>query len=206
MKKFLSIVLPIFIIFCTTCTFAKTYNVATASYSILINDEEVEFTKPILNVNGNTYLSLTEIAKILDIEVNWNEELHQVEINKNSNEENTYVTDEFEEDTEESYWWEWDSISEDNYWWEWDSDSDIEWDESEDEIDYPETNYTDEEAISSEDTSSSSGDFVGSKSGSKYHISTCYWVEKIKAENKIYFSSKNQAENKDYKPCSSCLK
>jgi len=220
MKKFLSAFLPIFLIFCATNAFAKTYSVTTASYAIVINNEECEFSNPILNVDVTTYLSLTEMAKLLGVEVNWNDELHQVEINAGSHEEKDYYyLDELEEESEDGYWWEWDSSSEDSYWWEWDNDSEdnLWWDdldstsEEKDESSYPEIDYNEDyEEEEEEDvktsTSTTSGEFVGSKSGSKYHISTCYWVEKIKAENKIYFSSKSQAENEGYEPCSSCLK
>jgi len=222
MKKFLSVFLPIFLIFCTTCTFAKTYKAVSASYSIFVNGKECSFDNPVLTVNGKTYLPLTEIAKALSVEVVWNEEERQVEItDKNEVTENDVAVEDEEsiEETEDKYWWEWDSETE--YWWD-DSEEEpeeeadtpyslsINWKWYFDEDSYVGVDYSNQEDNNEENSSTSStttsGKFVGSKSGNKYHLSTCHWADKIKSANKVYFSSESEAKKEDYEPCSSCIK
>ncbi len=46
--------------------------------------------------------------------------------------------------------------------------------------------------------------YVGSKTGTKYHLLTCAGAKTIKDANKIYFSSKEDAEKQGYKPASNC--
>lgn len=46
--------------------------------------------------------------------------------------------------------------------------------------------------------------FVASKSGTKYHYPWCPGALNIKEENKIWFSSKEQAEAAGYTPASNC--
>ncbi len=48
------------------------------------------------------------------------------------------------------------------------------------------------------------GQFVGSKSGSKYHLPTCPGALRILAENKVWFSSKDEALAKGYTPAANC--
>lgn len=48
------------------------------------------------------------------------------------------------------------------------------------------------------------GLFVGSKSGKTYYAPWCAGVKRIHEENKVWFSSKDDAEMKGYKPSSSC--
>lgn len=46
--------------------------------------------------------------------------------------------------------------------------------------------------------------FVGSKNSDKYHLPDCQWAKRIKKENQIWFSSRQEAENKGYSP-GSCI-
>lgn len=46
--------------------------------------------------------------------------------------------------------------------------------------------------------------FVGSKNSNKYHLATCPVAKRIKLENRICFSSKEEAEKRGYS--ASCLK
>lgn len=46
--------------------------------------------------------------------------------------------------------------------------------------------------------------YVASKSGSAYHYPWCPGAAKIKEENKIWFSTKEEAESKGYKPAQNC--
>lgn len=45
---------------------------------------------------------------------------------------------------------------------------------------------------------------VASKSGTKYHLSTCPGASQIKEENKIYFDSIESAEAAGYSPAANC--
>lgn len=56
----------------------------------------------------------------------------------------------------------------------------------------------------SEDPESSSQKLVGSTSSNKYHQLDCRYATKIKSENRVYFSSVEEAEKKGYQPCKSC--
>jgi hypothetical protein len=46
--------------------------------------------------------------------------------------------------------------------------------------------------------------YVGSKSGTKYHLLTCAGAKTIKETNKIYFSSKEDAQKNGYSPAQNC--
>ncbi len=46
--------------------------------------------------------------------------------------------------------------------------------------------------------------YVASKSGTKYHYPWCPGALNIKEENKIWFSSKEEAEKSGYQPASNC--
>lgn len=48
--------------------------------------------------------------------------------------------------------------------------------------------------------------FVASKNSNKYHLPTCQWAQKIKPENKICFSSKEEAESRGYQGAKCCIK
>jgi hypothetical protein len=46
--------------------------------------------------------------------------------------------------------------------------------------------------------------YVASKSGTKYHLPWCSGALRIKEENKIFFTSKNEAEKAGYEPAANC--
>ena len=48
------------------------------------------------------------------------------------------------------------------------------------------------------------GSFVGSKNGSVYHFPWCSGAQRIKEENKVWFTSKADAESKGYRPAANC--
>lgn len=48
------------------------------------------------------------------------------------------------------------------------------------------------------------GQYVASKTGSKYHFPWCSGAQSIKEENKIYFDSKEAAEKAGYTPAANC--
>ncbi|MDD5627180.1 MAG: Ada metal-binding domain-containing protein [Patescibacteria group bacterium] len=50
------------------------------------------------------------------------------------------------------------------------------------------------------------GQLVGSKNSTKYHLPSCRFAKNIKPENQVWFSSKEEAESKGYKPCGTCIK
>lgn len=48
--------------------------------------------------------------------------------------------------------------------------------------------------------------YVASKNSNKYHLPTCRYAQNIKPENKICFSSKEEAENRGYQGAKCCIK
>jgi|SRR3989344_9521525 len=46
--------------------------------------------------------------------------------------------------------------------------------------------------------------YVASKSGTAYHYPWCAGAQKIKEENKIWFKTKEEAEDRGYKPAGNC--
>ena len=48
------------------------------------------------------------------------------------------------------------------------------------------------------------GGFVASKNGTKYYIPTCGGASRIKEENKIWFTTKAEAEKAGYGPAANC--
>lgn len=48
--------------------------------------------------------------------------------------------------------------------------------------------------------------FVASKNSNKYHLSTCQFAQKIKPENKVCFSSAEEALNRGYQGAKCCIK
>lgn len=48
--------------------------------------------------------------------------------------------------------------------------------------------------------------FVASKNSNKYHLPTCQWANKIKPENKICFSSVQEAQSRGYQGAKCCIK
>jgi|SRR3989344_7603946 len=53
-------------------------------------------------------------------------------------------------------------------------------------------------------SNASNGSFVGSKNGSKYHFPWCSGAGRIKEENKVWFSTKEEAERAGYTPAANC--
>ncbi len=48
------------------------------------------------------------------------------------------------------------------------------------------------------------GIYVGSKSGKTYHLPWCSGAKRIHEKNQVWFASKEEAEQKGYKPSSTC--
>lgn len=48
--------------------------------------------------------------------------------------------------------------------------------------------------------------YVGSKNSDKYHLPSCQWAKRIKAENMVCFSSIEDATGKNYQPDKGCIK
>lgn len=48
------------------------------------------------------------------------------------------------------------------------------------------------------------GQYVGSISGTTYHLPWCSGAKRIREENKIWFASKEEAAAKGYKPAANC--
>jgi hypothetical protein len=48
------------------------------------------------------------------------------------------------------------------------------------------------------------GAFVGNKGSNMYHESSCYWAQRIKPRDRVWFSSAQEAQAQGYKPCKAC--
>lgn len=48
--------------------------------------------------------------------------------------------------------------------------------------------------------------YCGSKNSDKYHVEDCRWAKNIKAENRIWFEDKEEANAAGYVPCKTCIK
>jgi len=48
--------------------------------------------------------------------------------------------------------------------------------------------------------------YVASKNSNKYHLPTCRYTQNIKSENKVCFSSKDEAEIKGFQGAKCCIK
>lgn len=59
-------------------------------------------------------------------------------------------------------------------------------------------------AKAGETTPSLPGAYVASRSGTAYHLPWCVGALRIREENKIWFSSKEEAEQKGYHPAKNC--
>lgn len=69
------------LVFGTVTSFATvTYSALTATFPILVNGQLWETDKPVVVIDGSTYLPLKAIGDVLNVKVNWNSELRQVEI------------------------------------------------------------------------------------------------------------------------------
>jgi DNA/RNA endonuclease YhcR with UshA esterase domain len=44
-------------------------------------------------------------------------------------------------------------------------------------------------------------DYVASKTGKKFHVSTCPYAKNIKAKTRLKFDSKENAKSEGYEPC-----
>ena len=68
-------------------------------------------------------------------------------------------------------------------------------------ISIPDSTPCEEDAITQ---SSMQKGFVASKNGAYYHLPWCPGAKKIKESNKIWFTTREDAEKKGYKPASNC--
>ena len=66
--------------FSTVSLAATSYTALTATFPIIINGQTWESEKPVVVIDGSTYLPLKAIGEVLDVNVNWNSELNRVEI------------------------------------------------------------------------------------------------------------------------------
>lgn len=60
--------------------FAKSFEAITAQFPILVNGKEWTTDKPIVTIDGSTYLPLRALGEALNVKVEWNSELNRVEI------------------------------------------------------------------------------------------------------------------------------
>ncbi|MFH0846203.1 MAG: hypothetical protein V1851_02265 [Patescibacteria group bacterium] len=65
-------------------------------------------------------------------------------------------------------------------------------------------NLSNENIAKTGESTLSTGKYVASKNGTKYHAPWCSGAQRIKKENQIWFSSKEEAEAAGYTPASNC--
>lgn len=82
MKKFVSGVIA-GIITAGSIGFAAQYIADTATFKVMVNGKEFSSDKPIVAIEGSTYLPLKAIGEVLGVPVQWNQELMQVEVGNN---------------------------------------------------------------------------------------------------------------------------
>lgn len=63
---------------------------------------------------------------------------------------------------------------------------------------------TNSSSAGSSEASKTTGKYVASKSGGKYHLLDCRYAKKMKEENKIWYGSKEEAEADGKGPCGVC--
>ncbi|MBQ7668771.1 MAG: copper amine oxidase N-terminal domain-containing protein [Clostridia bacterium] len=80
MKKFIKIFLCCAIIFGSVAFAATSFNALQATFPILINGSKWQTDKPVVVIDGSTYLPLRAMAEVLGVDINWNEGKRQVEV------------------------------------------------------------------------------------------------------------------------------
>ncbi len=60
------------------------------------------------------------------------------------------------------------------------------------------------ESVSTKPASPESGVYVASRNGSRYHLPSCSGAQRILEENKVWFSSREEAEKAGYTPAQNC--
>lgn len=63
----------------STIAFAASYTAYDATFKVLVNGKEFTSSKAVV-IDGSTYLPLRAVGEVLNVPVNWNSELHQVEV------------------------------------------------------------------------------------------------------------------------------
>ena len=92
-KNFIKGVIIGGIIFGSINAFASTtYEALTAEFPIFISGQKWETDKPIVVINGSTYLPLRAIGEALNVKISWNSELNRVEIGNTEEKETVSVS------------------------------------------------------------------------------------------------------------------
>jgi hypothetical protein len=66
---------------------------------------------------------------------------------------------------------------------------------------FQELDYIKQKSGRSEKITNKKMNYIASKTGKNFHINTCALAKNIKPKNKIFFNSKDEALDKNYKPC-----
>ncbi|MDA3815666.1 MAG: hypothetical protein PF549_04875 [Patescibacteria group bacterium] len=70
-------------------------------------------------------------------------------------------------------------------------------------MEVPEKNVTDKETINEAENKECA--LIGSKNSDKYHLPTCGWADRIKPENRVCFSSEEDAKSQGYQSAGCCI-
>lgn len=79
LKSFISLLLAVALCFGGT-VFAEEYSAVIPRFDVLVNGEMFFSNPPVLVVNDKTYLPLRALGDVLDVPVEWNEQLKRVEV------------------------------------------------------------------------------------------------------------------------------
>lgn len=90
MKKFISGTLCGAVLTTSIIAFAANYEAITATFPVFVNGVEWTTDKPVVTIDGSTYLPLRAMGNALGVPVNWNEDLRQVEIGNTSSPDITF--------------------------------------------------------------------------------------------------------------------
>lgn len=106
MKKYLSGILT-GVILTGTVAFASQYVADVATFKVMVNGNEFKSDKPVVAIEGSTYLPLKAIGEVLGVPVQWNEELRQVEIGISQSSVDYYEVENFiiGEVWNNGFWW-----------------------------------------------------------------------------------------------------
>ncbi len=133
---------------------------------------------PLLNLLlGDTLLANKTIKKIVKNHTVSDVRYEVLEVDNSSSSDDSYDSN-------------YSSGSDDSY------DSDYSYDSYYYDSDYSSNSYASEEVTG--------GAYVASKNSDKFHNSYCGHAERIKSDNRIYFSSRQEALNSGYEPCKIC--
>jgi hypothetical protein len=72
------------------------------------------------------------------------------------------------------------------------------------DVNKPQETVPNEASVVTAFTPQETGQYVGSKNGTVYHLPWCSGAKRISEANKVWFTSKEEAEKAGYRPAANC--